>query len=85
MLLQWMLALGWGAYLGYQHTRLIPFLGVTLAFAAVWVWFDRKHVDTSKARPALAFAEAYISVTLWSAGVMALAYWPVRLLHHISN
>jgi hypothetical protein len=86
ILLPAVLALGWGIYLGYVHASLLAFAVVTFSFAAVWVMFDRRYViDVSPPPAAFALAAAYFRAAMWSAGAMALAYWPLRLLRHISN
>jgi hypothetical protein len=80
------LALGWGTYLGYVHASLLAFAIVTFSFATVWVMFDRRYViDVSPPPAAFALAAAYFRAVIWSAGAMALAYWPMQLLHGISN
>lgn len=76
--LVWAFGLGWGAFLGYQHERLWQFVVVALSLAAITLWFERKQRITS-------YTLAFVIFAVWFLIVMALAYWPVRLLHPISN
>ena len=65
-------------FLGYQHERLWQFVVVALSLAAITLWFERKQRITS-------YTLAFVIFAVWFLIVMALAYWPVRLLHPISN
>jgi hypothetical protein len=69
----WAVALGWGAFLGYQHEGLLQFLVVASSLGAITLWWERKQQIRS-------YIEAFVVFTVWFGIVMALAYWPVLLL-----
>ena len=77
--LAWVAGLGWGAWLGYHSDHFFDFEIVAFTLTALWLWWERKSGIFSH------ITAAFVIFAVWFHVVMALAYWPFRLLHYISN